>query len=42
MDGLRVPLIVYDPDEPMDYDRDEIVSVSGKKKKDKANWIELI
>ncbi|KAI8360717.1 multicopper oxidase-domain-containing protein [Choanephora cucurbitarum] len=28
MDGLRVPLIVYDPDEPMEYDQDEIVTVS--------------
>lgn len=29
MDGLRVPFIVYDPSEPVDYDEDEIVTVSG-------------
>ncbi|KAL7325774.1 ferroxidase fet3 [Mucor circinelloides] len=28
MDGLRVPLIVYDPNEPFKYDRDEIITVS--------------
>lgn len=30
MDGLRVPLIVYNPNEPFDYDHDEIITVSGK------------
>jgi hypothetical protein len=29
MDGLRVPFIVYDASEPVDYDEDEIVTVSG-------------
>lgn len=28
MDGLRVPLIVYDKDEPFKYDEDEIITVS--------------
>lgn len=30
MDGLRVPLVVYDPDEPFEYDQDEIITVSGR------------
>jgi hypothetical protein len=29
MDGLRVPFIVYDPSEPVEYDHDEIITVSG-------------
>lgn len=29
MDGLRVPLIVYDKDDPYDYDEDETISLSG-------------
>lgn len=29
MDGLRVPLIVYDENDPYEYDHDEVISVSG-------------
>lgn len=29
MDGLRVPLIVYNPKEPFHYDQDETISLSG-------------
>lgn len=29
MDGLRVPLVVYDPNDPFEYDEDEIITVSG-------------
>lgn len=28
MDGLRVPLVVYDPNESIQYDEDEIITVS--------------
>ncbi|KAF1805378.1 Cupredoxin [Mucor lusitanicus] len=28
MDGLRVPLVVYDSNEPFEYDQDEIITVS--------------
>lgn len=30
MDGLRVPLIVRDVNEPFDWDEDEIISLSGE------------
>lgn len=30
MDGLRVPLVVYDSNEPFEYDQDEIITVSGR------------
>lgn len=29
MDGLRTPLIVYDDTEPLEYDEDETITVSG-------------
>lgn len=29
MDGLRAPLIVYDRTEPVEYDYDETITVSG-------------
>lgn len=29
MDGLRVPLIVYDNDDYFDFDEDEIITLSG-------------
>lgn len=30
MDGLRVPLIVYDNDDYFDYDEDEVITLSGR------------
>jgi FtsP/CotA-like multicopper oxidase with cupredoxin domain len=30
MDGLRTALIVRDPNDPMEYDEEKIITLSGK------------